>query len=110
MGNAPMSYAIASCLRPFAPSWLCRRLQDSLDAQLAILLPDTPGRDLGVVLEQNQIVALHRLAQERALEGQRIHRVKVVAHDVRQRQVRRRRQQVGGEDRRLPAGLDITIW
>ena len=42
-----------------------------------LLRPDPPGRDLGVVLEQYQIVPLHGLGEKPALEGQRVHRIEV---------------------------------
>ncbi len=74
-----------------------------LDPLPAVHFADVAGSDVGIVLEEYQILAVDRLAHERAFERQRIHRIEVVAHDPRLVDVRRRRDQVGGEDRRPSA-------
>jgi hypothetical protein len=42
---------------------------------------DVTGGDRRIVLEEDQVLALDRFADERSLERQRVHRIQVVAHD-----------------------------
>src|SRR5215203_1017486 len=55
-------------------------LCDFLDEALAVLFADVPGRDVRIVLENNQILALDGFSQEGSLEIQRIEREQIVAH------------------------------
>src|SRR5262245_10118048 len=95
-----------SDVREFDGRWSMGQLRERFDVHATILLANEAGRHPGVVLEKDDVVALDRLLQEGPLELERLHRIEVVAHYPREIDVRRRRHQVGGEDRGLPAGLD----
>src|SRR3954454_10582342 len=76
-----------------------------LDALAAIVLANVARGHLRVVFEEDQILALYRLAHESPLERQCVHRKKVVAHNPRLVDVSRGGNQIGGKDSRTATGL-----
>src|SRR5262245_49776150 len=72
-----------------------RSLQHLLDEPLPLrVLADVAGGYARVVLKENQVFAIDRLANESPLEGQRLHREQVVAHHPWVLQMRDRRDHV----------------
>ena len=65
-----------------------------------------PSGNIGIVLEDDEIFALHGFAQEGSLEVERIERIQIVAHDPDFWKMRRGRQQVRDEHRSLACRLD----
>src|SRR5690242_5489916 len=78
----------------------CTSLSKRFDVLPAVLLANVAGGDRWIVLEKDQILAVDRLADERPLEREGVHRIQVVAHDPRLVDVGRRRHEIGSEHRR----------
>src|SRR5688572_2460073 len=90
------------------PSWLRSLGQSSnlLDVPLAVLFANIPGGNIGVVLEDDQILALNRFLQEGSFEVQRVEREEIVTHHPHFRQVRSSRQQVSCKNGGLAGRFD----
>ena len=69
-------------------------------------LADDAGRDRRIVLEEDNVLAVDRLAHEALLVQERVHRIEVVAHHPGRVHVRGGRHEVGHVDRRPTAGLE----
>src|SRR5215468_1721009 len=69
----------------------------SLIRPFSLVFSDVGRRYRRIVLEEH----------ERFLRRKSVHRIQVVAHDPRVRQVGRRRHEIGREDRRLAVALDV---
>src|SRR3954465_4549475 len=78
---------------------LCAReiLEHLLHPPLPLALANVAGGDVRIVLEEDQVLAIDRVADQPLLEGQRVQRKKVVAGHPWVLQVRGGRDDVGRE-------------
>src|SRR6266850_8602633 len=82
-------------------------LNHPLNESRPVLLANVAGAHGRIVVEEDQVLTVDRLAQEPLLERERFHRIQIEGGYPVVLDVRLGRDDIRGEDRGLPAGLEV---